>query len=1548
MSRSFIKFALEPLLSSAKIQSAKFSLYQVNADTTPERENLHPVTEYWSSSTVTWRNQPAVGAAISNQTVGGPGWVDFYLTDLARQWYSGEAPNYGVSLRHATESNNRKSYWSSDYTDNSLRPKLTITYNIDPLGKEEFWTTVDSNVNTYNGNFFLCDCSTTYDVSIQGRGIPASVERAYNSRSTESGIFGYGWTSNIEQRITDNGHGPLLYTDGDGTTHTFIPNGDGTYQAPPGIHFELTKKSGYTLEDKDQTKYQFNTTGRLTSITDANNNKTTISYTGSNPTSITDASGRKVNLTFNTSNRVTKVTDPANRTTEYTYDTAGNLKTVTKKDAGDKTLSTVTYGYDTDHNLTSIKDPNGNDKTVEYDSEDRVKQLSQRVTIGGEKKEATTSFQYDTTNKITTVTNPKGTKTVYTHNEYANVVQITQDPIGLNVKQTFEYNDKNEMISRKDANTIAINSNATYHYTYDDNGNLTSITNPLNEKSTTEYDENNNLIRDTDPEGNTTTNEYDDESNKTSTTDPLTKSSAMIYDGYGKVIEETTAMSPGVNLARNGSLEKGSGSLADGWYQFPSDSTAVRWTNGGLTVNGVTLGDKKIEIVNPTEDTLIGSGSNYTIRYDSNQSYFASGIVQVVNAQGKAGIQITGYDNEDRITGRIKSNEISGTQGPIRLHAAAEAGAFPANTIKLRVRAYAFHNNGQIAGTYRFDGLQLEEGFLGGYNLLENSGMERPNAQNASIPDGWFMSPLTGSSDTLVTTDAHTGQRSVRLVGEKGVYKSIYQDIPIKGNVGAVFTISGFSKVEKPDPNGGIYGYIVRTYLGSMEQETFTYHFDKFKSHDWQHLAREIKTTKSFDRIRVFYQFSEQDGGRAWFDTAKVIPGSITTKYGYDSDKNYQTKITDSEGRVIESGYDTVGNQTSEKQGADTTTFSYDGLDRLTKVIDPKKNETSYTYDGNGNKTKVINGHGKETIYEYNEQDQVRKSIDAMGESVLFTHDLNGNLTKMSQPNGNTITYDYDAIDRQVAVSYNGEKRYSFEYDPNGNVTKETDESKKQSITFTYDENNKVKTVKEPNDNQTEYIYDKNGNVTEQKLTADSTTVTQGFDFNENLQVTHVKENSKNRAIYTYDENDRFVSRKNEDGSVSLFYYNGASDLVQQVVLDKNGEQKESYTYTYNNKGNITQIKDSKGTITYMYDELEQLTKETRPDGTVMEYTYDATGNRLTKKVTKDGTITTTIYTYDDADQLTKVDGQAYIYDKNGNLTSDGKHNYVYDAENRLIAVKEGDKTIASYTYRADGMRKTMTMGSTTLTFHYDENKNVTYETNQNNQIVASYTYGANNELVSMTRGGKTYYYQTNYRGDVIALTESTGTEVAKYEYDAFGNLLKETGSIENPYRYAGYRYDKESGLYYLQNRYYNSQVGRFLSRDSFIGFEIQPISLNRYTYGYNNPIINVDPDGNISRSLKKKLSRIYQNHWLINYGYHCGPARWSNSRKALDGVDACCMGHDNCYKGKGFYKCSCDRSLVRCLNVAIKYGYYKSRRGYNFAVRARWYFIKIGSRYCV
>ncbi|RAL21478.1 RHS repeat domain-containing protein [Thermoflavimicrobium daqui] len=776
-----------------------------------------------------------------------------------------------------------------------------------------------------------------------------------------------------------------------------------------------------------------------------------------------------------------------------------------------------------------------------------------------------------------------------------------------------------------------------------------------------------------------------------------------------------------------------------------------------------------------------------------------------------------------------------------------EPSAFPSGTTHIQIRGYITGGKtNEYSGEYWFDGLQIEEGHYGGYNVVENPNFERDTDPVDKIPDRWLLNGDTSKGDGLDSTEKHHGTKSVKLVGESSQYRSVHQDINIKGDAGAILTISVFSKAQNPNPKGGIYGYIITTYdtrIIDTEVEKFTFHFDKSKSHDWQHIARQIKTTKPFDKVRIYYQYSEQSG-TAWFDTAKVIPGSVTTTHVYDATGNYDIKTTDAEGRVVEKTYDTVGNVTSEKQGNSTTTNEYDGLNRLTKVTDAKQGVTQYEYDANGNQIKSINANNKVSTYTYNEQNQVKTATDPLNRTTKHEYDINGNLTKIESPNGTKIEHGYNAVDRQTSTSYNGKQKYTFEYDPNGNVTKETDVESNQVTTFTYDQDNKLKTVNEGNGHSTEYTYDKNGNVTDRKHIAGSTVIQSLFTYNSLNQLMQIKENGADRAWFTYEENDKVASRKNGDGTYSFYRYHGAGDVVQLVNYDRDGNPRDSFVYHYDNKGNITSVKSDKGTITYQYDELDQLVKESYSDGTVYEYTYDAVGNCLSKKVTKNGQANTTTYTYNDANELTAVNGTTYEHDPNGNLVKDDRFIYVYDAQDRLTAVKDlQGNTVASYTYRADGMRKTMTTSSGTITFHYDENKNVIYETDQNNNILASYTYNGI-QPVSMTRDGKTYYYQLNNHGDVIALTDSSGAVVATYEYDAYGNITKETGTITNPYRYAGYRYDQETGLYYLQARYYNPDTGRFLTLDPDPGDEDDPKTQNGYNYANNNPVMFVDPDG--------------------------------------------------------------------------------------------------------
>ena len=133
------------------------------------------------------------------------------------------------------------------------------------------------------------------------------------------------------------------------------------------------------------------------------------------------------------------------------------------------------------------------------------------------------------------------------------------------------------------------------------------------------------------------------------------------------------------------------------------------------------------------------------------------------------------------------------------------------------------------------------------------------------------------------------------------------------------------------------------------------------------------------------------------------------------------------------------------------------------------------------------------------------------------------------------------------------------------------------------------------------------------------------------------------------------------------------------------------------------------------------------------------------------------------------------------------------------------------------------------------------------------FLYDERGLLVGFNDGIKTYLYTRNLQGDIIAITDtSTETVAATYTYDSWGNILTATGTMAeaNPFRYRGYYYDTETELYYLQSRYYDAEVGRFLNADGYVFTGKNLIGFNMYTCCLNNPISRIDNGGEDSASL--------------------------------------------------------------------------------------------------
>ena len=130
------------------------------------------------------------------------------------------------------------------------------------------------------------------------------------------------------------------------------------------------------------------------------------------------------------------------------------------------------------------------------------------------------------------------------------------------------------------------------------------------------------------------------------------------------------------------------------------------------------------------------------------------------------------------------------------------------------------------------------------------------------------------------------------------------------------------------------------------------------------------------------------------------------------------------------------------------------------------------------------------------------------------------------------------------------------------------------------------------------------------------------------------------------------------------------------------------------------------------------------------------------------------------------------------------------------------------------------------------------------------FSYDADGKVVGVNYNGTYYYYLRNAQGDIVKLIDKTGSTVVEYTYDTWGKLLSTTGSLaatfgaEQPFRYRGYVYDEETGFYYLQSRYYNPEVGRFISADVYLSTGQGVLGHNSYAYCLNNPVNMTDESG--------------------------------------------------------------------------------------------------------
>jgi RHS repeat-associated protein len=274
----------------------------------------------------------------------------------------------------------------------------------------------------------------------------------------------------------------------------------------------------------------------------------------------------------------------------------------------------------------------------------------------------------------------------------------------------------------------------------------------------------------------------------------------------------------------------------------------------------------------------------------------------------------------------------------------------------------------------------------------------------------------------------------------------------------------------------------------------------------------------------------------------------------------------------------------------------------------------------------------------------------------------------------------------------------------------------------------------------------------------------------------------------------------------------------------------------FNAVGNITQMTDGAGASNYTYDPLDRLTAATHPNQTNESYTFDDVGNRTASHQGSS-------YSYQAFNRLVAANGATFGYDANGNLTSktdaSGSWDYIWDYENRLKQANKSGGVTVTYAYDALGRRvqRTTSVGATTK-FVYD-GVDAVRNLDGNGNTVADYLNGPGiDNKLRMTAGSMPSYFAIDHLGTTRAITDASGSLTSTLNYDSFGNVMG--GSAPSRYTYTGREADSDSSLMYYRARWYDAQVGRFISEDP-VGFKG---GVNLYSYAENDPIRFVDPRG--------------------------------------------------------------------------------------------------------
>ncbi|HNP36943.1 MAG TPA: RHS repeat-associated core domain-containing protein [Woeseiaceae bacterium] len=515
--------------------------------------------------------------------------------------------------------------------------------------------------------------------------------------------------------------------------------------------------------------------------------------------------------------------------------------------------------------------------------------------------------------------------------------------------------------------------------------------------------------------------------------------------------------------------------------------------------------------------------------------------------------------------------------------------------------------------------------------------------------------------------------------------------------------------------------------------------------------------------------------------------------------------IAQPEGVSTSMAYDIFGNMTSASQGGITQSNVYDAYKNLCKIVRPDSGNEAFLVDAIGQVSWTAHGSSVDSL-----TTSCDTTVTAADQTVN-TYDNLGNLKLVNYGDSSpdiTTTYNKNSLPLTMAA---GSVVTTYGYNSANLLSSESlaVDSQTFNVTYGYNGLGHLSSLTYPTAVVVDFAPNAFGEATKAGTYASSV----GYHANGSI-ATLTYGNSR---IYTTTQNSR--------------------QLPEDLKVMSGGTTIANLRYLYDDNANITTITDyvtSSANRAMTYDGLDRLKTASGIWG-AGSYTYDVLGNIKTK--TEGGQGMT--YTYNTSlNRLTSITGanaRTFSYDTRGNVTNNGTQGFTYNLAGNLVS-----STVPTITYAYDGHKRRVkkTEGTQTSYSLYSSSGKLLHK--KAGGVSTDYIY-AGSLLVAEKAGSTVNYLHTDLLGSPIA--GSNGTSYTEH-YRPWGEKWNNPIQLANDVGFTGHQHDVATNLTYMQARYYDDVVGRFMAVDP-VGFSAgNPMSFNRYAYANDNPYRFTDPDG--------------------------------------------------------------------------------------------------------